>query len=343
MADDEEMAASPGAPSAPGRLLRSTLRGHRASVLCLAADPARVRLASGSSDGTCRLWDLRVAAGAVRSVRAAAVGGEVSAVALSARDEHLLLAASGCDLVGFDLRSERVLLQEPAQRVVGLAAEEINQVVVEPSGATAAVAEDGGAVHLVDLHTWQRERSFAGKHGHRSICSSVAFRPGRTWGLASGGLDATVCLWQRTGKGRQVQLNVDTGDESGAGAAGPQLCNPPWVHSVAYMEGGEALAAALGDGSLALLDAESGGVLHRLRGGHASTVCQVLSTPFGLMSAGNDCHLCSWTSASERGAPPRLSLRAEHPEKVNWLAWSDGRLFVADLSNNIACYEGFGC
>mmetsp|Transcript_126151 Transcript_126151/g.403226 ORF Transcript_126151/g.403226 Transcript_126151/m.403226 type:complete len:320 (-) Transcript_126151:34-993(-) len=319
MADDEEMAASPSAPSAPGRLLRSTLRGHRASVLCLAADPARARLASGSSDGTCRLWDLRVASGAVRSVRAAAVGGEVSAVALSARDEHLMLAASGCDLVGFDLRSERVLLQEPAQRVVGLAAEEINQVVVEPSGATAAVAEDGGAVHLVDLHTWQRERSFAGKHGHRSICSSVAFRPGRTWGLASGG------------------------DESGAGAAGPQLCNPPWVHSVAYMEGGEALAAALGDGSLALLDAESGGVLHRLRGGHASTVCQVLSTPFGLMSAGNDCHLCSWTSASERGAPPRLSLRAEHPEKVNWLAWLDGRLFVADLSNNIACYEGFGC
>jgi len=230
------------------------------------------------------------------------------------------------------LRSEKVLLREPAHRAEGVAKEEINQLAVDGTGELVAVAEDSGEVQLLSLATWTRERTFGGKRGHDNICSSVASRPGRTWGVASGGMDAAVVLWSRGGKGRVVRMQPDVDDGSATSTGGAQLLNPPFVHSVAYSRDGRTLAAGLGDGTVALLDADSGAQRQRLRGGHAAAVAQVLYTPCGLFSAGNDLQICQWGASK---------VRVEHTEKVNSLAWSCGALVVAGLGNDIVAYEGF--
>ena len=134
----------------PTRLRRAQLKGHKDAVLCLCADDTR--LASGGAEGICRLWDLRE--GSRRSVRAATVPGEVSSVAISAAREHFLLAAVGQSIYGFDLRSEKVVLQA-ADKSSELAKDDINQVAIDATGHLAAVAEDSGAVHLLDLNTWR--------------------------------------------------------------------------------------------------------------------------------------------------------------------------------------------
>ncbi|CAK9020235.1 WD repeat-containing protein 53, partial [Durusdinium trenchii] len=215
---------------------RSQLKGHKDSVLTLCADGDR--LASGGADGSCRLWDLRCTPR--RSVRAALLKDEVSAVAISPTRLELLLAAVGGKVLGFDLRSEKVLLQEPSGER-DLARDEINQISIDHAGHLCAVAEDAGPVHLLDLNTWRVDKTLAGKAGHDNICSCVAWKPGRDWTLASGGLDAAVVFWQRSGRGRKVLMQQDLGEES-ATATGPQLLNPPFVHSLAYLPD-ETLAA----------------------------------------------------------------------------------------------------
>eukprot|EP00435_Cladocopium_sp_Y103_P062089 s291_g23.t1 len=314
-------------------LKRMQLKGHKDSVLCLAADGANSRLASGSADGMCRLWDLR----SFRSVRAAQLPGdgadsEVCGVSLSSARPHLLLAAGGRQVYGFDLRSEKVILKDVSSSAE-CSRDDINQVLIDSNGHLCAVAEDTGAVHLLDLNTWRVDRTLFGKSGHENICSSVAWKPGRSWCLASGGLDAAVCFWQRSGRGRKVQMKPDVGEDS-ATATGPQLCNPPFVHSLAYLPD-ESLAAGLGDGTVALLD-QTHSEISRLRG-HSAAVAQVISAPFGLVSAGNDLQVVLWSTDPSSRLP---LLQWRHHEKMNWLASAESRLMVAGLGNEIVVYEG---
>ncbi|CAE8678952.1 unnamed protein product, partial [Polarella glacialis] len=153
------------------------------------------------------------------------------------------------------------------------------------------------------------------------------------WGLASGGLDAAVVLWKRSGRGRMARLQADTGEDSATSSGGPQLFNPPFVHSLAFLPGGHTLAAGLGDGTVALLDGESGEQKGRLRGGHGAAVAQVAHSPAGLVSAGNDLMIILWGEKEEK-------LRLAHHEKVNWMVWSEDTLFVAGLGNEIVAYAG---
>ncbi|CAJ1451484.1 unnamed protein product, partial [Effrenium voratum] len=152
---------------------------------------------------------------------------------------------------------------------------------------------------------------------------------GRDWFLASGGLDASVVFWQQSGKGRKVPIAPDFSEDSAA-AGGAQLLNPPFVHSLAYFPDGS-LAAGLGDGTIALLEGSK--EKKRLRG-HAAAVAQVVCTPAGLISAGNDLQVMLWSGKE-------MATRWQHPEKMNWLAFAEQSLCVADVSNEISLYEGF--
>ena len=109
-------------------ILRRELKGHKVhfpgftfdcgqdSVLALAQD--KDLLASSSADGSCRLWDLRC----MRSVRAAVLKQEVSSVSLH---QDQLVCSSGGTVFGFDLRSQKVLLE--AEKTLEACEDEINQ------------------------------------------------------------------------------------------------------------------------------------------------------------------------------------------------------------------------
>ncbi|CAK9082868.1 unnamed protein product [Durusdinium trenchii] len=77
-------------------------------------------------------------------------------------------------------------------------------------------------------------------------------------------------------------MQQDLGEES-ATATGPQLLNPPFVHSLAYLPD-ETLAAGLGDGTVALLEERRPSA--RLRGGLVKFPEEVYS---------DVCHPFSWS------------------------------------------------
>ncbi len=134
------------------------LKGHRDSVVCLAWDHAS-RLASGSDDGTCRIWDLRTCK-PVRCLNG--FGGEpvricsgydvlychrcvylppnvlpvwsqVTSVAFNPDLDYSIWAAAGPQIFTYDLRGDAVVLAAPEARL-DFNQDEINQVVFHPKG-----------------------------------------------------------------------------------------------------------------------------------------------------------------------------------------------------------------
>lgn len=118
-------------------------------------------LASGSDDGTARVWDPRTGK-AVRCIAAFGKGAAVTNVAWAPNSGPLpssLWASTGADVYCFDLRAGGpILVREPCLRlsnVLGPDAadgDEIASLCVHPkTGATVAAADDSGAVHLLQL------------------------------------------------------------------------------------------------------------------------------------------------------------------------------------------------
>ena len=128
MEPEPEPAARPLTPSAapagavplPGPKVKAgRLKGHTDAVLCLAVDPHRpCCLASGSEDGTVRLWDTRQGASssshrAISCFLAADEDAAVTSVSYSPdapKGAHELYVAAGEQIFCFDLRK----LSEPA-------------------------------------------------------------------------------------------------------------------------------------------------------------------------------------------------------------------------------------
>ena len=102
------------------------MSGHSDAVTCLAHRQGVV--ASGSDDGTCRLFDVGSCAPDTPHARAqrciAGVGGPVSAVALA---EHRLWAATGHVVLCYDLRRTDVVLQQHQHRYAW-SQDEVNHV-----------------------------------------------------------------------------------------------------------------------------------------------------------------------------------------------------------------------
>lgn len=89
-----------------------------------------------------------------------------------------------------------------------------------------------------------------------------------------------------------------------------QMCNPPFVYGLAASSTGKQAAAALGDGTVAMLNftgAKGRVVLEqRLSGGHSAAVSQVLFPKYAkdalLVSAGNDSKICLWDLSGGSGS-----------------------------------------
>ena len=98
------------------------LRGHGDSVLCLDSDPSR--LASASSDGSVRLWDLN----SCRVARALMLPelAEAQSVVLgcgSGPAANCVFTAADRTIYAYDLRAPAVVLRQPTQ-LIGAAHEE---------------------------------------------------------------------------------------------------------------------------------------------------------------------------------------------------------------------------
>lgn len=157
--------------------------GHSSSVLCVGASSGpEGLLASGAEGGELTVWGQDSAI-----VGRLTLPGEedVTCVAFSPAAPAQLFVSHGDVASLLDPRN----LKGPVEDFQGAGEEEINALALNETGSALAVADDSGAVRILDLPGGKVCRTL---RRHTNICSSVAFRPHRPNNLVSVGLDMQV-------------------------------------------------------------------------------------------------------------------------------------------------------
>ncbi|GAB9470364.1 Wd40 repeat-like protein [Globisporangium polare] len=334
-----------------------TFRGHRGGVntlLCEEDKHANV-LASGSDDGSCRLWDVRTTR-ATRSMnirKALGVTAQddpsesaVNSLAFSGNGDCIHVAVSN-KVLTFDLRQEGLIFDCASKEILQDNEDEINSLARHPGkqGKYLSAPDDNGDIRVYDMEAHRLYKTLRGQHAN--ICSAAPFRPNAPWDLVSGGMDGFLLFWDFS-RGRmkfKIDLNaginsLDSASSTDDTAGVNRMFNPPLVHSIAFAPNGKSFAAGLGDASIALVEFNSKQVVRRLKQ-HSAAVSQVHFPAFRpsewLISCGNDAKICIWdyqkalSSSSSQCAGDEVNEAADtisndgtHPDIVKEFAVAKG-------------------
>ena len=256
-----------------GRLLHLVWQAHTDVVSTLAFSPDGSILASGSWDGTLKLWNLPSGALLWRGRHT----NSISCLAFS--PDGRLLASSGRDATvqfwdahnGTNLQ----ILPHPGS---------VYRVTWSPDGGLLASGDFAGSIRLWQVQKTAPARCVQTIEGHTDRVLGLAFAPdGRT--LASGSWDRTVKLWEVV-NGRLLQTLSGHRDK---------------VHCVAWSPDGRTVASGSVDTTIWLYDVVQGHSQVALRG-HSAAVYSLAFTSdsASLLSGGEDGTLRVWDVASRQ-------------------------------------------
>ncbi|MFI1237455.1 WD40 repeat domain-containing serine/threonine protein kinase [Nocardia salmonicida] len=263
-------------------------------VYAVASSPDGTLLATGGSDNTVRLWNVRTG----EAARPALKGHSNSVESLAFSPDGALLASAGYD--------KTIRLWNPRTgahlRTLSDHTDYVWSVAFSPDGTHIASSSDDKTVRLWNADSGAHVRTLT---GHTSGVRSVAFSPdGGT--LASGSSDQTIRVWNiRSG---ELELPRIAGHTGG-------------IYSVAFSPDGSVLASGSYDDTVRLWNPRTGAHLRTLTG-HTDKVRSVAFSPDGarLASAGADSSVRLWNvRTGELDRPPLTG----HKGEVYSLAYRD--------------------
>lgn len=275
-------------------MARQWSEGHSTSILCVGASSGpEGLLASGSEGGEVTVWSQE---GTIIGRLTLPGEEDITGVVFSPAAPGQLYVSHGDAVSVLDPRN----LKGPVEEFQGAGEEEINALALNETGSALAVADDSGAVRVLELPGGKVCRTL---RRHTNICSSVAFRPHRPNNLLSAGLDMQVMLWglQKTRPLWTLNLQDVAEDEGDHQQRPGQLFNPPLVHCVSVASCGNILGCAAEDGRVHLMRIGSGSKLEQQgavkahsQGASQAHFVSFLSHPHWLVTGGNDGRVALW-------------------------------------------------
>lgn len=274
------------------------LKGHKHEIFSLAFSHDGKKLASGSFDGTTRIWDsstwqvLHELAGH---------GNWVSAVAFSPDGRFLVSAGIDRRIQIWDAETGANLFtsQEHAKGVLSLA--------YSPDGKWLASGGLEGKILIYNTQTWQVQKTLVPSANNPGGVGALAFSPDGLWLASASYDDPVIRLW-----------NPETGQ------AGPLLSDHiKEVYALSFSPNGQYLASAGEDRIIRLWDMGKRMVVSRLAG-HFEPVWSLAFDPAGdFLASGSmgDGSLRFWTvpqgvnSQSLSEIPKKTYALAYHPKQ----------------------------
>ncbi len=339
-----------------GETLNLAWQAHTAAVQALAFSPDEQTLATGSWDGTIKLWNLENGALLWLGQHA----GSIHRLVFTPDGRTLASAGDDAAIRLWDVSTGKHLqtLSDQSSAVYALAC--------SPDGGLLASGSVDGSIRLWKMRGAQVVHPGAATRllmGHSDRVWSLSFAPdGRT--LASGSFDRTVKLWdveslkvRETLAGHTAPVNALAWSPDGNLLASGSRDQMIWlwdvergsyrtalhghtavVHDLAFTPDGRSLLSGSEDGSLRVWDVERGQCTRVIQG-YAVTLYDVAWSPSGtrLASAGSDTLVTIWERDGR--TPPRL-LRG-HSWMAYGVAWSSDGLLLASsgLDNAVQVWD----
>ncbi|XP_054474806.1 WD repeat-containing protein 53 [Anoplopoma fimbria] len=293
-------------------MARQWSEGHSTSILCVGVSSGpESLLASGSEGGEVTVWSPE---GTIIGRLTLSGEEDSTSVVFSPAAPGQLYVSHGDSVSVLDPRN----LKGPVEEFQGAAEEEINALALNDTGSALAVADDSGAVRVLELPGGKVSRTL---RRHTNICSSVAFRPHRPNNLVSAGLDMQVMLWglQKTRPLWTINLQDVAEDENDDNQQRPgQLFNPPLVHCVSVASCGNILGCAAEDGRVHLMRIGSGSKLDQQgafkahsQGASQAHFISFLSHPHWLVTGGNDGLVALWDLSKHPVVTPEAKVKTK--------------------------------
>lgn len=338
-----------------GKRLDLAWQAHTAAVQALAFSPCEQMLATGSWDGTLKLWSLE--SSALRWM-----GQHTGSIhRLAFTPDGQTLASGGDDAA---IRLWDVATGRPLQTLTGQNSP-IYALAWSPDGCLLAGGCFDGSIHLWEMQGGQAAQPGVSRMltGHSGPVWSVAFAPdGCT--LASGSFDRTVRLWnvecleeRETLAGHTAPVNTVAWSPDGRRLASGSRDQTIWlwdvergsyrtthhghtavVHDLAFTPDGRSLLSGSEDGTLRVWDVERGQCARTIQG-YALTLYDVAWSPDStrLASAGSDTIVTMWESD---GRTP-LRLLQGHSWIAYGVGWSPNGRWLASsgLDNAIQVWD----
>ncbi len=249
--------------------LSNTLTGHSQDVRSVAVSPDGMAIASGSFDGTIKIWNLETGA-LIRTLTGHSDAGEmVSSVAIAPNGTLLASSSNG---YGGTIKIWNLSTGELIYTLVDQPSG-ISSIAISPDSQLLASGSEEGNIQLWKLDSGEPLGIFS---GHLGTVFSVVFSPdGKT--LASGSQDGSIKLWAIANQPSESGL-VQTENQQLSGHVGT-------VFSVAFSPNGKMLASGSADNTIKLWDLSKGQEM-RSFSGHAGTMFSVAFSPDGNTIAG---------------------------------------------------------